>query len=216
MVTLCIPTLNRYDLLPEVIDSAMKGSLKPSQILIMDNGCRLSKKDVPSNAKIVSMGANIGVPASWNYFINKCDDDIVITNDDLTFGYDTIEKLSVASRKSKSIVYFAEVSDYRWFSCFLQKKISASRMKLYDTNFFPGRWADTDFFYRMRLRGQGYEMVLGAKVEHQGRATVKAMTPEEVIAFKINEQKSLEFYTQKWGGPPGKETLTDPFRTPIC
>ena len=39
-IALCIPTLNRYDLLIKALESAEKGNIIPDEYWIVDNGMR--------------------------------------------------------------------------------------------------------------------------------------------------------------------------------
>ena len=90
-VNVCIPTLNRYDLLFECLKSAREGTVTPDRFWIIDNGGTLNYESLDTT--VYTPTSNIGVAASWNWFINLVPDMRIICNDDIVFYPDTIEKL---------------------------------------------------------------------------------------------------------------------------
>ena len=76
---------------------------------------------------------------------------------------------------------------------------------MFDENFYPAYFEDNDFYYRITsLYPNRY---LGKIPEFTPYICRNSMTlalePRLNIRFKLNE----EYYVQKWGGAPGKETI---------
>jgi len=63
-VNLCIPTLNRYDLLVKCLESAEAGTLKPINYYIIDNGTKLFMEMLPqkleSKITLIKAKYNLG------------------------------------------------------------------------------------------------------------------------------------------------------------
>ncbi len=76
----------------------------------------------------------------------------------------------------------------------------------FDTRFCPYLFEDTDMFRRIQLAG--YDWVTAVPVWHLGGGSTltTASINQRNERFRINRLK----YIDKWGGVPGKETLTIP------
>src|SRR5689334_16853642 len=122
MVTLGIPTLNRYDLLELAIKSAEAGNLKPDKYLIVDNGTKFTYNDfylsLGTRIEVIRPGGNLGVAGGWNRLIQNSSDIRIISNDDVIFFEDTIEKL-VDAFDPDCVSFPAGVPAANAFSCFL-------------------------------------------------------------------------------------------------
>ena len=46
MISLCVPVLNRYDLLVKLLESAEAGDIKPDKYYIVDNGKKLKRDSI--------------------------------------------------------------------------------------------------------------------------------------------------------------------------
>jgi GT2 family glycosyltransferase len=213
-VNLCIPTLNRYDLLVNTLLTAEAGTLKPDHYYIIDNGMNINfnslPKDFSSRIFVAQVKYNLGVARSWNWFIDNVKDNIILCNDDIEFYEDSLEIL-MSGYDENFILYPHEGTTS--FSCIQVPRKIINDVGYFDETISPfyAYFEDNDFHYRMKLKGYDIKSVPGCKVKHIGSATFKKLTPVEQ---KLHHQKFNEAhyrYLMKWGGDPGKEQFTVPF-----
>lgn len=215
-VNLCIAVYNRYDLLCKAVESAVAGTVKPTRISIVDNGKKFVEnfgelkeiEGVPLDLLVPKFG-QYGLARSFNYFLHKYDDHIIIANDDVVFHNQTIELLIKAAEDNPKDIFF--VPDGYWehyWSLFLQKKDSLSIVGEYDGNYFPAYFEDADMKYRMKLAGHSPVVVKGCTYEHvDGGSNTARESP------KVNEKFAQlgEYFIRKWGGLRNNEAFTKPF-----
>lgn len=224
-VTLIIPTLTRYDLLDRCVSSACEGSVRPTTILLIDNGGNMpphiresiarSAGRARAQVRAVVPGHNLGVAASWNLGLHQHDDWLIIANDDATFYHETIEKLIVAAdTQPDELFFFPGSNGYKnaW-SCFLQRRASLEVVGYYDEWISPGYgyFEDNDYSHRLQLAGYRHVPVANCAFGHVDSATLKAMAPQERETHWQRFAASKARYVAKWGGEPGQERYTIPF-----
>jgi len=193
-----VPTLNRYDLLQRLLDSAERGSAKPDGYIIVDNGGEArARLRLPPNAQVIEPGRNLGVAASWKLILDAAGHEpIVISNDDLTLGHEAFAALSA------EVATHPLVTAGGWL-LFAQAPACTQAVGYYDESFYPAYYEDTDYAYRMRLCGFPRHNV-HVETTHVGSATIKA-------APHLNVGRSGAYYHAKWGGAPGHERWRQPF-----
>lgn len=214
MLNLCIPTLNRYDLLVKCLLSAEAGTLKPDKYFIIDNGLHLNFKEMPAEFSnrilIVKTRFNLGVARSWNWFIDNVEDNIVLCNDDIEFYEDSLEKL-LAGYDENFITYPAEGCTS--FSCIQLPRKIINAVGHFDEALSPyyAYFEDNDYHYRMLLRGFTIKSVAGCRVKHIGSATMKNFTELELTMHHNKFREARARYIEKWGGQPAEEKFKVPF-----
>ena len=214
-----VPVLSRYDLLERLIASAEDGAVKPHRYLIVDNGGRLDTKSSSiaravargATVSVLSPGRNLGVAASWNAILREAHPRYatVISNDDVTLGPRTLEWLYSKDAIDRHDFIIAEGGHHANGWClFLQAPSCAEKVGFYDENFYPAYYEDTDYHRRMTLAGiepfrlptdHAYEGWATIKLEGYGGPTYRG------------QQRNLDYYTRKWGGPPGEEKVVAAF-----
>jgi GT2 family glycosyltransferase len=217
MITVCIPTLNRYDLLKKLIVSAESGIVKPDNYIIIDNGNKLDKKDLePFLDKIIinSYGYNIGVATSWNKFIIETDDIRLICNDDLEFDKNSIKSI-VDQFDERFLMSPDSIRDANMFSCFCVSNYIVSKVGLFDEKISPNYayFEDNDYFYRLGLAGIGTKSFENCIINHNVSSTLKRFSPIELQDHHSRFNKAGRNYIKKWGGLPTEEKFTTPYGT---
>lgn len=213
-VNLCIPTLNRYDLLMKCLESAEAGTLKPVKYYIIDNGLRLKpedfSEDVTDKIYVLKTKYNLGVARSWNWFFENVEDYILLCNDDIEFYPDSIEKLMGGYDENFSI-YPSEGATSFSLMQFPRKIIND--VGEFDTTLSPfyAYFEDNDYHYRMRLKGYDIKDIPGCKVKHVGSATMRKYTDLELRMHHAKFRQAQANYITKWGGEPAKERFTEPY-----
>jgi len=213
-IKLCIPTLNRYDLLIKCLESAAAGSVPPVAYYIIDNGTVLDfttiPKEISGRVFIAKTKYNIGVARSWNWFIDNVEcDRMIICNDDIEFYENSIEKL-VDGYDENFIVYPEEGATS--FSCILLPKKITTDVGYFDESLSPfyAYFEDNDYHYRMKLKGYDIKSAPGCKVKHLGSGTLRKFTGIEMQMHHEKFRAAQTRYILKWGGEPGKERFIEP------
>lgn len=185
-----IPTLCRYDMLARLIESAERGSLKPTEYVIIDNGGALAAPPPGLNVRIIKPGTNIGVAAAWNLLLEDAGDEpIVISNDDIVFNHCTFAEMADGIER----VPFVEGLGWALFA---QSPECTRRVGYYDENFWPAYYEDCDYDHRMRLAGLVPVPVLSERVQHAGWASsvgVGGGVETEWLS------RGKQYFLQKWG-----------------
>lgn len=213
-VNLCIPTLNRYDLIVKCLKSAEAGTLKPVHYFIIDNGTKLTMKDLPQDIldkiSLIKPKFNIGVAKSWNWFLDNVEDHILISNDDIEFYEDSIEKLMSGYDENFSI-YPAEGATS--FACMSFPRKIINDVGHFDESLSPfyAYFEDNDYHWRMRLKGYDIKDIAGCKVKHVNSGTMKKYTPLEIDMHHIKFREAQARYIAKWGALPPKEKYDVPY-----
>lgn len=214
---LAITVLNRYDLLRQQLASLAAGTVKPTKILVLDNGGRFGEaiRDelMPLWERTTVMGAaeDRALARSWNHAIRwglTIGNDVAIANDDLVWAKTAYRALAEGIRSGEPDM--ATTDNVGGFVCFALTRAMIDRVGYFDERFFPAYFEDEDYRYRMKLAGFVPRSVPGCHIEHVESATIQAMPADQKEIFKLHFQKNLSLYRQKWGGVVGEETNTEP------
>ena len=159
---LIVPTLNRYDLLQEMVLSI---DFPIRHLLIIDNGGELGEIDIPARVEkttILRMPSNLGVAGSWNLGIKSFPHDPVwfIASDDVTFEPGTLEDWFGMSSSGRMIIS----DEWPHFQFFSIGEAWVGVVGLFDEAIYPANFEDDE--YRWRAGCLGFEM-LEADLPHQ-------------------------------------------------
>lgn len=219
-LTYCIPTYKAFDLCVRGIDAAMSGSVKPDQIIVIDNSGNGSGADYlyPTYQKykgavtIWPQTSNIGVAASWNLFLTTVAHDyVIIANDDIAVHENTLKLFLDVAETTEGALLTAEGMLGNAYSLFLLKREIYKAIGPFDEAFKPAYFEDNDYDYRRRLLGYGFISVTGATCTHEVSSTLKRFTAEEMNNHHNTFNRNSNYYCAKWGGKPGSEIFTEPF-----
>lgn len=210
-ITLCIPTLNRYDLLEACLKSARNGSLKP-EIFVIDNGGMLPRHLKNYINELLTPTNNLGVGCSWNWFIDVAKHPMIICNDDIMFGKDDIKLFYEIYFSTKADLYYTDnlTSSLNMFSCFMPTPGLVEKVGKFDEEFYPAYFEDNDYWYRMRLNDCS-TFAIKTELSHFGSATIKSYSDARMIQHHQEFVKNREYYIKKWGGEPGNERYKSAF-----
>ncbi len=215
MVTLGIPTLNRYDLLEYTIRSAEAGTLKPNKYLIIDNGNRFVMnpfyESLEGRLTVIQPGSNLGCAGGWNKIIKNTLDKRIIANDDVAFFEDTIELLS-KSFSENAVTFPAGMPAANAFSCFLIPDAVVNKVGYFDEKLSPNYayFEDNDYHRRMLIHGVELLGVSDCRLGHLPSSTLSNFSDVELRQHHSKFTIAQKNYIRKWGGVPGQETLSTP------
>ena len=198
-----IPTLNRYDLLKPSLMLYLR-DFRGIQIYVIDNG----KQGIEyrhDDIHILEQEQNMGVAKSWNLLCDKIfakHDNALILNDDIYLGKHQYEIKNLLETKKSDF----HVTMQDW-SVFILPKKTFKKVGAFDEKFFPAYYEDNDYHYRMKLLGMKYNQtpILNPFVYNA------SMTTQKEPSLKQGIEQNKEYYRQKWGGLPSKETFKKPF-----
>ena len=145
-----IPVLNRFDLLEECISSI---DYEVEHLLIIDNSGQYSMPPdlYRGKATVLNMPANLGVAGSWNLGIKSFPfaPYWVITSNDIKYAPGQLQKLADTSSPDVLIT-----TSEAWSSFSIGSNI-IKRVGLFDENYHPAYYEDTDYESRMLRLGIG-------------------------------------------------------------
>jgi GT2 family glycosyltransferase len=222
-VLYAIPTLNQIDWVLEKHVPSIHLDLV-STVYVHINECVDYKPIVHAAEKLPTdytkfmwtyNANNLGVAKSWNIFLktafeDKNKDGVVIANDDIILGDNTLESmLSKAKEFPDAMISAGPSGSNNAFSLFYLPKSVFTKVGFFDTRFYPAYFEDNDYHRRMNLLGVPLIYSDGDNYYHRGSATINTYTPERMIRHHYDFGENEFRYVQKWGGLPGKETVTE-------
>lgn len=222
IVTLGVPTLNRYDLCAELLASACAGTLPPDQIVVVDNGGKLADGGYQNPlhtrpVEIVRPGKNLGVGPSWNILardnLKTPEDRLLICGDDVSLGTNCIEQLLKTMEETGVDLAFpdpARSTMHQMFSCFMVRLSLFEKVGYFDEMFWPAYFEDNDFHRRMKIAG-ATEAIAPCGYDHVNSGTMKQYSQKELEQHHVRFRACRDYYIQKWGGLPGEERFATPF-----
>lgn len=134
-----IPTLNRYDLLDNMLDTI---NYPVDNILIIDNG---NGYKTDKNITVLNLPANLGMSASWNLGI-KLFPHVkywLFASSDTTWGETSLKEIDEASGSDKLVL----TNDA--YGCFSVGENVIETVGLFDEYFYPIYFEDNDFNERV-------------------------------------------------------------------
>lgn len=203
-VHICVPVLNRYDLLRELLTSLRESTVQPF-VHIIDNGRNSPAlvgafEGYAGQTDIFIPDVPMGVAESWNWFIDNIPEERLITNDDITFASDSIEKMLAETLPFVSCTF--------GFSCFLLRDACIEVVGRFDETISPGYayFEDMDYLRRMKLAGV-QDAVVQCGVRHHQSATPQKYSALEQKLHHQRFQTAEQNYTRKWASDPSWEQL---------
>jgi GT2 family glycosyltransferase len=219
---LCIPTVRRFDLLKECVDSALSGIIIPTEIHILDNSAgklpiELFEGEQYRIVSVYTAPENLGVAAGWNWlmYVTKTAPFTLIANDDVRFEPDTIlNMVKVMAKNPAAGIFASSRNESNEFSCYALARWAYNLIGPFDEVFWPAYFEDND--YTIRARKAGVVLHLSDKFGfgHAGSATIKSYTEAEKQEHVRQFERNKAAYIAKWGGLPGKEVYERPYNTP--
>lgn len=202
-VFLCVPVLNRYDLLGKLMASLALSTVQPAMIYVIDNGNQSERLTeslcitrIPT--AIYTPIKPLGLAAAWNWFITNVEEERLIVNDDITFAPESIERLVTTPGDLVSGLLPTNA-----FSCFVLRDSCVEKVGMFDEWISPGYAYFEDCDYEQRMRNEGIDLIgIDCGVYHQGSQTVRAFTGKDVSEHHRRFLIAQTNYLAKWGRLP--------------
>lgn len=196
-----IPTLNRYDLLAQCLDSVCASSILPHRVIVVDNGGGFTTSD--PRVEIIRPQCNLGVSASWNLIHQLAQPlAVVVINDDICLSPNLLQSLMECP---------APMATAFGWACFRQDHEVWEVVGPYDEQFWPAYFEDNDYAYRLKLAAVDRRELSGEGTSHIGSATLAKMNVVDRKQLDHQVSRGRDYYLKKWGGLPGEERFARPF-----
>jgi GT2 family glycosyltransferase len=208
MITLCVPTFNRMDLLIQMLESLKRSTMPIDKVSIIDNGGQVSETTdsldrvvaaCPTpNYEIFKPNQHLGLAACWNRFIKNHPEERLIVNDDILFAPGSVEAMVHTPGWVVSALLPTNA-----FSCFLIRDECVQEVGYFDEDISPGYayFEDCDYLVRLKRKDHDITGVL-CGVEHKGSQTVAAFTPAQQMYHHDRYMIARKNYLTKWGRLP--------------
>jgi GT2 family glycosyltransferase len=222
---LCIPILNRGDLLTRFIESI---DAPVANLLIINNGwddsvlealdelSRLGNRWV-GDVRVLTPGRNLGVAASLNTGLRMMAGEglafCVFSGNDIELAPGDLAKLAAAHDPALPVR-----TSLHGFSLSMMDRSVPERIGYLDENFYPAYHEDFDLMRRLDLMGIPYPRVEGIGATHGDEKHACSLTirsdPEMFRANNFTHATNRDYYVSKWGGLRGSERFRHPFNDP--
>jgi GT2 family glycosyltransferase len=199
-----VPTLNRADLLAQMLQSI---DVPVGKVVIIDNGQCVTEPWIHDTYDVVSLPHNIGVAASWNLGIKATPSARwwLIVNDDIIFAPGDLAEIEKVVSPFEPALWQAQ-----WFSAFAITPAVLQVVGWFDENFVNGYCEDDDYARRCALAGVPIHVVPSGIV-HLGSQSIRSdewYWGQNAVSFPAN----VAYFEAKWGGSmKGGETFETPF-----
>ena len=213
-----IPTINRKDLLLELLMSIENQLEYFDKLLVIDNGNQQIIDDIHNRPLVLNNkidiyipGTNLGVSGSWNYGINyfKDGDYILFLNDDVNIGQEQLKRVYEFIQVN---IFWLLTGNCLWSMFMLSKECWMYFLNnegyVFDEKFFPAYFEDNDFHHRLLTVNS--TMHLGSDTMNP-EVFRNSMTIKKDSKLNRNFGANESYYIKKWGGRPGHETFKTPF-----
>lgn len=202
----CIPVLRCYDLLHRLLLSLRESTVPVNRVWIIDNGKNESAlrsavaETLTTTFTIHTPKVPRGVAESWNWFIGRTSENRIITNDDMVFAPQSLERM-IATPGDLSLGF--------GFSCYLFRDSAIGKVGLFDEQISPGYayFEDADYIQRIRQTpsfvmsdAQGTGLIHGDGKD--GSCTYRAGTQEEIDEHWRKYRIAHGNFVKKHGAPP--------------
>lgn len=169
--------------------------------------CKLSNILVVDNTV-----ENRGVAASWNlgidYMVTENAEWLIILSAGVRFGDLGGQEFIIALDAYPTAKVIEGSWGLGWHLIAFRREIF-DKVGRFDEAFHPAYFEDNDFAYRIKL-AYNLHPPYWPKVDVD--AWVRSFAHgERYGGVQADGGALLRYYTDKWGGPPGKETFTTPF-----
>ncbi len=163
---------------------------------------------------------NIGCSGAMNIGLRKVLDEnldyVIILSPSALFEnsvQDFVDIIEERERTERNYYYLTVANLQTDLHAFAITKRCVEEVGLYDENFYPVYYDDTDYGYRMGLIGAKKTLVypkrisqdLGGGLKHDARA---------FALYWANVNHIHDYYVRKWGGEAGQEVFKTPFNDP--
>lgn len=163
---------------------------------------------------------NIGCSGAMNIGLRKIEseglDYVIILSPSALFTnsvQDFVDLIEEREKTEKNYYYLTVANKLTDLHAFAITKKCVEEVGIYDENFYPVYYDDTDYFYRMRLIGAVKTLVYPPRISMDLGGGLKS----DKRAFDLywaNVGHIHDYFVRKWGGEACQEIFKTPFNNP--
>lgn len=199
---------------PDVTARWVDGLRVPhDQVLVVDNAKPRRRAAPLWDGPSYRAARNLGVPASWNLGVDlmrqRGVDWLVLASTAVVWGAPGGTDFVTGLDGIDPVVFPGVQSGQGWHLCAIHRTVFDT-VGLFDENFYPGYWEDTDYLYRMGLAGLPSPRENGCD---WGFVATDCEYGEQAHSLRHVRPifgELAAYYASKWGGGQGEETFTTP------
>lgn len=204
MIEICVPVLNRYDLLERLLDSLPAATKTRYKVLVIDNGKKSWRPKRLNDVNVHTVFTPtepMGVAASWNWFIRNTKTERFIVNDDIVFSPGSIDRMFTQQSCFVSCGF--------GFSCFLLRDECVERVGYFDEAISPGYayFEDRDYYNRMQA-SEIKDIVVECGIVHGHSQTLAMMSQDQIAEHHRKFDIAQRNFLAKWGDGPWSPSLS--------
>ena len=208
-------------LFEETLGAARASTVLPAHTLVVDNGDeRLAGPS--DDTVVVRPSANVGRAGAWNIVLRLAFEAldverVILIDGDCAVAPDTFARMLASP---------ASVVCALGFSCFRLDAPAWHAVGEFDEEFWPASFEGADYRRRLTVAALPVEDWPIEEVSRPARGRVqyasgitngrvdryRGWDPRRIARFQERLEVNRTRYITKWGGPPGAETLSTPFR----
>lgn len=202
-IHVCVPVLKRYDLLRNMLLSLDAGTVRPTKVVVVDNGrnhARMAAVRAEVPCDVYTPSEPMGLAESWNWFIDNVPEERVIVNDDIEFGPQSLEKLVSTEGE-----FVSGLAGSNACSCFVLRDSCVERVGRFDEAISPGYayFEDCDYIERMMVAQPRVHLIaVECGVTHKGSQTTASYSPQEWGEHHRRFLAAQDNFVRKWGRMP--------------
>lgn len=212
---------------PDLVNDVFNHIQNKSNLIIVNNFdnqevadlCQQAQKD---EAFVYNYPNNLGLAASWNIGIRELEkeynlDFVIILSSSAKFFKD-IEEFAKRIDESEKI---RKMGMYRSrearLHCFAITQLGLRVGGLFDENFYPIYYEDTDYYRRSNLNGMSkiaYDIPTDDLVISAGYGLSVNKEKRLLSHYQRNATMQVNYFTEKWGGLGSDAHFLTPFNNP--
>jgi GT2 family glycosyltransferase len=148
------------------------------------------------------------VAKAWNDAVRLVGDDLILSNDDITFAPSTIEAMVATARSRPQAGMVSPIEGER-FALFYLRYAAWLSMDGFSEDYIAAYFEDDHAARMLRLRG--WELAIApSDVGHVGSATISAYNRARKEQHHRDFRANRALYYLTWGGLPGEEVYDEP------
>jgi GT2 family glycosyltransferase len=199
-------TKEHKEVLKRALASLQDAMSLNTELILIDDGSIFDISDLYEQGphKVIIHRRNSGIATSWNDGLKLARGEyIAIINDDITVEIGWLDKLRQALEfEDEYMVSAPGVSggengigieeDYQWFPgyCFMLKQDTVDKIGLFDEQFSPFNYEDTDYWTRVLKTGGKLVRNYSTTITHKEGDVLHSLNYDKVD--QINKQKFIE------------------------
>ncbi len=171
-------------------------------------------------AEVIRHPENIGCSGAMNIGLRKIESDdldfVIILSPSALFTntiQDFVDLIEKEESKKKNYYYLTMSNLETDLHAFAVMRRCVEEIGLYDENFYPVYYDDTDYGYRMKLHGVQKTIVTPDRISQDLNGGLKS-DPRAFDLYWKNVDHIHNYYVRKWGGEAGQEIYKTPFNNP--